>query len=43
MYGNHENAENGDAVCKGDPLALELYEELVQDPYWLDLIPDAVQ
>lgn len=23
-------------------MAVELYKELVQDPYWLDLIPDAV-
>ena len=38
----HENEENGDRRLQSVPLALELYKELVQDPYWLDLIPDAV-
>ena len=42
VWENHENAENGDRRLQSDPLALELYKELVQDPYWLDLIPDAV-
>ena len=44
IWENHENTntENSDRRLQSDPEALELYKQLVQDPYWLDAIPTEV-
>lgn len=44
IWENHDNTAvaNSDRRLQSDPEALELYKQLVQDPYWLDAIPEDV-
>ena len=42
IWENHVSGTNGDRRIQKHAGALEIYREKVQDPYWLDKIPDEV-